>query len=148
MPGVLAPRHDGSYPQSPCGLAARATAPPDWWREGGRPWARTNSCRAAQAIAAAGATVRAQATHRPSTSPVVYRPIAKAVECSRGIRRARVEKPRARVRKFRSRDAKRPTLVLPKFEQIRAWHDSYCKQHPDDLICESSDALVKSLEAH
>ena len=44
--------------------------------------------------------------------------------------------------------AKRPTLVLPQFEQIRAWHDSYCKQHPNDLIYESSDELIKSLEAH
>ncbi len=45
-------------------------------------------------------------------------------------------------------DAKRPTLVLPPFEQIRAWHDSYCKQHPDDLIYESSDSLLESLAAH
>ena len=45
-------------------------------------------------------------------------------------------------------DAKRPTVVLPPFEQIRAWHDSYCKQHPDDLIYESSDSLLKALEAH
>lgn len=44
--------------------------------------------------------------------------------------------------------AKRPTLVLPKFEQIRAWHDSYCKEHPDDPTYESSDSLLESLEAH
>ena len=40
-----------------------------------------------------------------------------------------------------------PLLDLPDLEQIRAWHASYCKQHPNDLLYESTDSLLNSLQA-
>ena len=43
-------------------------------------------------------------------------------------------------------NAKRPPLELPDWEQIRAWHDKYCERHPDDLLYESSDAMMESLK--
>ena len=45
-------------------------------------------------------------------------------------------------------NAKLPALVLPDLAEIRTWHERYCKQHPDDLVYESSDSLIESLQAH
>ena len=41
--------------------------------------------------------------------------------------------------------SKLPLLKSIEPGQIRAWHERYCKLHPDDYLYESSDALFESL---